>query len=193
MAYWNWTYIFRLFKILMGFPDSSVGKESAYNARDSSSIPGSGRSAGEGIGNPLQHSWASLVAQLVKNPLAMWETCVQSLGWEDPLQEQTATHSSILAWRIPWTVQSTESQRVGHDWVTFTSLQHHAHQPLNAWENIFERQWLLHKHSAASKSGSQHCCNPGSQSRDSIQISPTVPTTSFSFLVQDPVQDHGFL
>ena len=60
----------------MGFPDSSVGRESAYNARDSSSIPGSGRSTGEGIGNPLQHSWASLVAQLVKNPLAMWETWV---------------------------------------------------------------------------------------------------------------------
>jgi len=45
--------------------------------------------------------WASLVAQLVKNPSAMWEIWVQSLGWEDPLEEGMATHSSILAWRIP--------------------------------------------------------------------------------------------
>ena len=67
-------------------------------------FPGSGRSAGEGIGYPLQYSWASLVAQLVKNPLAMRETWVQSLGWEDPLEKGKATHSSILTWRIPWTV-----------------------------------------------------------------------------------------
>ena len=62
------------------FPDSSVGKESARNAGDPSLIPGWGRSAGEGIGNPLQYSWASLVAQLVKNLPAMWETWVQPLG-----------------------------------------------------------------------------------------------------------------
>ena len=48
--------------------------------------------------------WAFLVAQLVKNPLAMWETWVRSLGWEDPLEKGKATHSRILAWRIPWTV-----------------------------------------------------------------------------------------
>ena len=59
-----------------GFPDSSVGKESACKAGDPGSIPGSGRSAGEGIGYPLQESWASLVAHLVKNPPAMWETWV---------------------------------------------------------------------------------------------------------------------
>ena len=58
----------------LGFPDSSVGKESACNAGDPSSIPGLGRSAGEGIGYPLQYSWASLVAQLVKNSPAMSET-----------------------------------------------------------------------------------------------------------------------
>ena len=56
------------------------------------------------IGYPLQYSWASLVAQLVKNPPAIWETWVQSLGWEDPLKKGTATHSSILTWRIPYTV-----------------------------------------------------------------------------------------
>ena len=67
-------------------------------------IPGLGRSAEEGIGYPLQYSWISLVAQLVKNPPALQETWVQSLGWEDPLEKRKATHSSILAWRIPWTV-----------------------------------------------------------------------------------------
>ena len=75
-------------------------------------IPGSGRSAGEGIGYPLQYSRASLVAQLVKNLPAMWETWVQSLGWEDPLEKGMATHCSILAWRIPWTVQSMELQEM---------------------------------------------------------------------------------
>ena len=88
----------------MCFPDSSVGKESACNTGDPGSVPGSGTSAGEGIGYALQYSWASLVAQLVKNPPAMWETWDQSLGWEDPLEKGKTTHSSILAWRIPWTV-----------------------------------------------------------------------------------------
>ena len=60
-------------------------------------------------------NWASLVAQLVKNPSAMQETWVQSLGWEDPLGKGKATHSIILAWRIPWTVYSMGLQRVGHD------------------------------------------------------------------------------
>ena len=83
----------------MGFHDSSVGKESACNAGDLGSIPGFGRSTGEGIGYPLQYSWASLVAQLVKNPPAMQETWVRSLDWEDPLEEGMATHSSVLAWR----------------------------------------------------------------------------------------------
>ena len=88
----------------MGFPDSSVGKDSSCHAEEPSSIPGSGRSPGEGISYPLQDSWASLVAQLVKNPPAMRETWVRSLGWEDPLEKEKATHSSILAWTIPRTV-----------------------------------------------------------------------------------------
>ena len=87
----------------LGFPDSSVGKESACNAGDPGSSPGLGRSTGERIGYPLQYSWASLAAQLVKNPPAMQETWVRSLHWEDPLEKEKATHSSILAWRIPWT------------------------------------------------------------------------------------------
>ena len=64
---------------------------------------------------------ASLVTQLVKNPPAMWTwTWVQSLGWEDHLEKGKATHSSILAWTIPWTLQSMGSQRVRHNWATFT-------------------------------------------------------------------------
>ena len=69
-------------------------------------IPGSGRSAGEGISHPLQYSWASLVAQLVKHLPAMWKTWVQSLGWEEPLEKGKATHSSILAWRILWVAKA---------------------------------------------------------------------------------------
>ena len=100
---------------LGGFPDSSVGEQSTCNAGDPSSIPGLGRSAGEEMDYSLQYSWASSVAQLVKNPPAMRETWVRSLGWEDPLEKGKATHSSILAWRIPWTVEFMGSQRVGHE------------------------------------------------------------------------------
>ena len=71
-------------------------------------IPVSGRSAGEGIGYPLQYSWAFLVAELVKNLPAVRETWVRSLGWEDPLEKGKATHSSILALRIPWTIYLTQ-------------------------------------------------------------------------------------
>ena len=84
----------------MGLPHSSVDKESACNAGDPGSIPGSGRSTGDGMGHPLQYSWASLVAQLVKNWPAVWETWVQSLGWEDTLEKGKATHSSILSMEI---------------------------------------------------------------------------------------------
>ena len=84
--------------VFLGFLCGSTDKESTCNTGD----PGSGRSAGEGIGYPLQYSWASLEAQLVKNLPAIWETWVRSLGWEDPLEKGTAAHSSILAWKIPW-------------------------------------------------------------------------------------------
>ena len=79
-------------------PGSSAGKE------DPSSIPGSERTPGEDIGYPHQYSWASLVAQLVKNLPAVWETWVWSLVLKDSLEKGTATHSSILAWRIVWTL-----------------------------------------------------------------------------------------
>ena len=116
----------------MGFLGGSNGKESAFNTRDPDLSPGSGRFPGDSkssmkslfgvipINTPtnnylFKEIWASLVAQLVKNPPAIWETWVQSLGWEDPLEKGKAIHSSILAWRIPWTVLSMKSQRVGYD------------------------------------------------------------------------------
>ena len=76
---------------------------------------------------PTIHPRASLVAQLVKNPPTMRETWVRSLGWEDPLEKGKATHSRILAWRIPRTVQSMGSQRVGCNRATFTFTPQRAH------------------------------------------------------------------
>jgi len=87
-----------------GFPDSSVGKESICNSGDPGSIPVLGSSTRIVIGFPFQCSLASLVAQLVKNPTAIWETWVLSLGLEDPVDKGKANNSRILAWRIPWTV-----------------------------------------------------------------------------------------
>ena len=81
---------------MLGFPDTST-----CNAGDPGWIPGLRRPPEEGIGYPLQYSWASLVAQVVKNLLSVQGTRVPSLGWEDPLEEDMAAHSSILAWRIP--------------------------------------------------------------------------------------------
>ena len=80
---------------------------------------------------------------MVKNPPAMQKTWVRSLGHEDPLEEDTATHSSILAWRIPWTekpgrLQSVGSQRVGHDWATYTHTSDTKRQP-----TLQEAKWLM--------------------------------------------------
>ena len=104
LLFWEVSWILQLIDhVFTIYPHCSVCKESACNAGDPSLIPGLGRSTGKGIGYPLQYSWASLVAQLVKNLPAMWETWVRSLGWEDSLEKGKATHSSTLAWRIPWT------------------------------------------------------------------------------------------
>ena len=94
----------------MGFPDSS------------GSIPGSGISA-EGKGYPLQYSWASLVAQLVKNLPAMWETWVWLLGWENSLEKGKVTHSSILAWRIPRTIYIVHG--VTKSWIGLSDFHFH--------------------------------------------------------------------
>ena len=140
----------------MGFPGGSDGKESASKVGDLRSIPGLGRPRGGGHGNPFQYSslvnpidrgawratvhrvtksWTrlsdtyrtSLVAQMVKRLSTIRETWVQSLGWEDPLEKEKATHSGTLAWKIPWMeklgrLQSTASQRVRQDWATSLSL-----------------------------------------------------------------------
>ena len=120
--------ILESFPIYLDFPGSSANKESACNLGDSGLIPGSERSPGKWMGYPLQYSWASLVVQMVKNLPAMLETWVWSQGWEDPLEEGMATHSSILAWRIPW------SERVGLDWATKPNTTHthiHTHTHIN--------------------------------------------------------------
>ena len=106
----------------IGLPCGSAGEESACHVGDLRSIPRVGRSPGEGNGYPLQYFGASLVAQLVKNLPAVQETWVPSLGWEDPLEKGVATHSSILAWRIPWTVWS-----VGHKELDTTERSSHSH------------------------------------------------------------------
>ena len=86
----------------LGFPDSSVAKESTCKAGDPSSIPGSGRYAGEGIGYPPQYCWASFVAQLVKILPATRETWVRSPGWEDPLEKGKASHFQYSGLMCPW-------------------------------------------------------------------------------------------
>ena len=136
---------------------SSVGKESAYNAGDPGSMTGSGRSTGERIGYPFQYSWASLVAQLVKNPPAMWEIWVQSLGWEDLLEKGKTTHSSILAWRIPWTTV----HGVAKSWTRLSNFHFHFHMTLqsHSWACI----WRIYAESIWSESilapqcSLQHC------------------------------------
>ena len=88
-------------------------------------IPQSGRSPGEGISYPLQYSWSSLVAQLVKNPLAMQETWVRSLCWEDSLEKGTTAHSSILAWKMPWTVYPWDHKELDTtEWLSLSRLDH---------------------------------------------------------------------
>ena len=95
--------------------NSSVGKKFACNAGDPGSIPGSRRSAGEGIGYPLQYSCVSLVAHLVKNPPAMQETWVRSLGWKDPLEKERATPTPVFWPGEFHGLQSMGLQRVEHD------------------------------------------------------------------------------
>ena len=108
---------------LLGFPGRSVDKESTCNSGDPISIPGLGKSPGEGIGYPLRYSWASQVAQAVKNPPAMRETWVQSLGCKIPWRRAWQPTPVFLPGESSWTeepggLQSMGSQRVGHDWAT---------------------------------------------------------------------------
>ena len=89
---------------IVGFLGGSAGKESTCKVGGLGLIPGLGRSTGEEKGYQLQYYWASLVTQTIKNVPTIQETWVRSLDWKDPLEKGTATHSSILAWRILWTV-----------------------------------------------------------------------------------------
>ena len=106
-------------------------------------IPGLGRSTGEGLGYPLQYSWASLVAQLVKTPPAMQETWVQSLDGEDPLEKGKATHSSILAWRIPTVHGVAKSQTRLSDF-HFHCFSFFYSLPFSAAQSFLKTSFLLH-------------------------------------------------
>ena len=116
------TFLKKAHKNVFKDPLFSVGKESACNAGVPALIAGLGRCAGEGIGYPLLYSWAPLGAQLVKNPPAMQETWVWSLGWEDPLEKGKATHSSLWPGEFYtiYTIQSMGWQKVRQDWAYFT-------------------------------------------------------------------------
>ena len=112
---YKWLIVFTL-------RNNSVGKESTCNAGDPGLISGLGRSGREGIGYPHQYSWASLVAQVVKNWPAMWDTWVQSLGWEDPPEKGMASPLQYSGLENSMGY-SMGSQRAGHKWATFTPFK----------------------------------------------------------------------
>ena len=117
--------IFTFIMCSMDFPGSSAGKESACNTGDPGSVPGLGRSREEGIGYAFQYSWASLVAQMVKNPPSMWETWVWSWVGKIPWRRKQQPTPIFLPGESSWTkepggLQPVGLQRVGHDWATFT-------------------------------------------------------------------------
>ena len=144
------------------------------HAGDLSLIPGSGRSSGEGIGYSLQYSWFSLVAQLVKNPPATWETWVQSLGWEDLLEKGKATHCNILAWRIPGTVRSSSVQFIRS--VVSDSLQPYGPQAarlLCPWGFSRQEYW-----------SGLPCPSPGDFPNPGIE--PRSPTLQVDSLLSEP-------
>ena len=140
-----------------GFPDSSAGKESSCNERNPGLISGSGRSSGEGIGYWLQYSWASLVAQMIKNLPAMQETWVPWVGkisWRRAWQPTPV----FLPGESPWTeepsgVQPTGSQRVGHDWVAKHSRVIDEAEPCGSSEVIFKYQKHYYLHSSGLDGG----------------------------------------
>ena len=119
--------------------------ESAGAGGDPSSIPGLERSPGDGIGYPLQYSWASLVAQMVKKPPVMWETRVQSLGWKTPWRRAWQPTPVFLpgeSQRILGGLQSMGSQRVGHDWATKHSTHISSCEVICKSFNLPELQFL---------------------------------------------------
>ena len=146
---------------------------------DLGSISGLGRSSGEGTGYSPQYFWASPVAQTVKNLPVVLETWVRSLGWEDPLEEGMAAHSSIPAWRIPWTeepggLQSMGSPRVKHVWAT----EDRAAQPVYSriihigWEHFVSCP--QDPQEETSSETLQLFCSPDSHPQRSRGVSPTL-------------------
>ena len=139
------------YSYIVAFPGCSVGKESACNAGNPGLISGSERYAEDGIDYPLQYSWASLVAQLVRNCLecgrfglpGMWEIWVQSLGWEDPLEKGTATHSSILAWRIQWNSMDYTDHGVAKSQTRLSHFHFHFHIYSSMYMSIPISQFIL--------------------------------------------------
>ena len=119
----------------MGFPSNSAGKDSTCNAGDTSSIPGLGKSIREGIGYSLQYSWASLMAQLVKNLPAMRETCFQSPDWEDPLEK-----GKDYPLKYSGLENSMGLQKVRHDCVTFTG-ELWKRRTNHVWKQLFIYKW----------------------------------------------------
>ena len=113
-----------------GFPGSSADKEFACNAGDTSLIPGSGRSTGEGIGYPLQYSWDSLLAWLVKNPPAIWETWVRSLSWENPLEKGRLPTPAFWPGEFHGVAKR-------YNWVTFT------HNSMQSYLQLFCNRSVL--------------------------------------------------
>ena len=161
---------------------AQLSKETACYARDPGLITGSGRPPGEGIGYPLRYSWASLVAQMVKYPPAMQETWVRFLGWNNPLEKEIATHSSILAWRMPQRVNTTK-------WLSRNSL---VAQSVNAGDvasipgfgrspggqhgNPLQNSWLENPHEQRNPAG----CSP--QGRKASDMTEQLSTAQQSWI-----------
>ena len=118
MIKWNNVYV------LVGFPDSSVGKESTCNAGNSSCDSWVGKIPWRRDRLPTPVFLDFPCGSVGKESACKQETWVQSLGWEDTMEKWKVTYCIILFWRIPWTVQFMGSQRVGHDWPTFTFTFH---------------------------------------------------------------------
>ena len=132
-----------------GFPGSSAGKESTCNAGDPSSVPRSGRFPGERIGYPLHPLQCSFgfpqPKELVKNSPAMQETCVRSMGWEDPLEEDMATRSSILPWRIPMDREAWQAtvHGVTKSWTWLSNKAQHSTGLISKGTYIWVLSWAV--------------------------------------------------
>ena len=128
----------------------------------------------------LESFGASFVAQLVKNPPAKQETWVRSLDWEDPLEKGKVTHSSILAWRIPWTAESMGSQRVWHDWAIFTCGLHFK----IFQENLLKMQNYQHR---ISRDTTQYLHLKSPESSSALLFPGPVPMVSLTTSPSSPL------